>query len=226
MKNSKQQIAATWDKIASSYGAYRRKSWSAVSDFLSASKTPILDIGCGNASYAAHIKQKVIGLDLSFEMCKLASKNIIAIQADAASLPIKPKSFSRILSVATMHHLPTAQDRANYLAEIERVLKPGGSALITVWYRWQKKHLPCAIFTKNISLKWGSAKRYSPTGGSAELSKGKSTKQSFVISPILRYYHLFSKRELAKLASKVFNTFEIKTEQGTKYKNLYLFARK
>lgn len=199
MKHSKPQIASTWDKIASKYGAYRRKSWSDVSKFLAKSKTPILDIGCGNAAYATDTKQKIIGVDLSFEMCKLASKQITAIQADASQLPIKSKSFYRALSIATLHNIPTKKDRLNFLKEIKRILRPNGKALVTIWYRWQKKHLPKALVTKNIYLKWGDTRRF---------------------------YHLFSMRELARLAGKFFDNFRIKLEQGTKYKNLYLYIQK
>jgi len=233
MKPSKTQIASTWDEIASQHGAYRRKSWPAVADFLKESQ-PILDLGCGGASY---LRKQDVGVDISFGMCKLANKmravafpptlcaakqngnsaslsgKGCSVCADAVFLPIRSGKFAKILSVATLHHLPTRENRLAFLREVKRVLKPNGRALITCWYRWQARHLPRAIFTQNVHKKWGRASRYLPAGKSAK-------------SPILRYYHLFSKRELAKLARQVFDDFEIKIEKGTKYKNLYLYVYK
>jgi len=259
---TKRQTAETWDEIASQHGAYRRKSWPAVADFLKESQgapsasmqnnAPILDIGCGGASY---LRKQDVGVDISFEMCKLANKmravafpptlqrkskiflakktlcvfsgcaakqngnsaslsgKGCSVCADAVFLPIRSGKFAKILSVATLHHLPTRENRLAFLREVKRVLKPNGRALITCWYRWQARHLPRAIFTQNVHKKWGRASRYLPAGKSAK-------------SPILRYYHLFSKRELAKLARQVFDDFEIKIEKGTKYKNLYLYVYK
>jgi SAM-dependent methyltransferase len=126
-------------------------------------------------------------------MCKLARKNNETLCADAVFLPIQANKFAKILSVATLHHLPTKKDRLTFLHEIKRVLKPGGTALITCWYRWQASHLPRAIFTQNLHKKWGDA---------------------------IRYYHLCSKRELAKLASQVFDNFTIKRAKG----NLFLWV--
>jgi SAM-dependent methyltransferase len=192
---SKSKTIKTWNTIARQYGAYRRKSWPAVADFLKGSQ-PVLDIGCGGASY---LRKQDVGLDISFEMCKLASKNSETLCSDAIFLPIKPNSFSKIISVSTLHHLPTKKDRLAFLREIKRVLKPSGTALITCWYRWQAKHLPRAIFTQNVHKKWGKARRF---------------------------YHLFSKGELAKLARQVFDKFEIWVESDASYKNMYLLIHK
>lgn len=194
MKPSKTQIASTWDKIAREHKAYRRKVWPRFKEFISKSK--VLDIGCGNASY---LSKQDVGVDISFEMCKLAKKNCESICCDAVFLPIKSKTFSKIISTAMLHHLPTEQDREDFLKEIKRVLKPKGQALITTWYRWQKRHLPKAIFTKNVKIKWSDA---------------------------YRFYHLFSKRELARLASKIFKKFEVSIESDGKNKNLYLYINK
>jgi len=193
---TKSAIAQTWDKIAKQYKGYRRKNWSKFDGFLKDSKAQVLDIGCGNASY---LRKKDIGIDMSFETCKLAAKKCKTVCADAVYLPIKAKSFSRIISRATIHHMPTKQDRLWFLQEIKRVLAPRGKALVTGWYRWQKKHLPKAIFTKSAYIRWGDTSRF---------------------------YHLFSKQELTTLASKVFNKFEVRVEKGTTYKNLYLYVYK
>ena len=166
-----------WDKIAIQHGGYRRAIWPRVKKFLA--KESILDLGCGNASY---LRKKDVGIDSSFEMCRLAKEHCKSICADAVFLPIKANSFSKVLSVATIHHLRSKKARIKFLKESKRV---GKEILITAWYK--------RSFRKNIYKKWGSAKRF---------------------------YHLFSKRELSRLASLVFDKYEIYISD----KNLYLSA--
>lgn len=195
MIHTKKQIAETWNSIAKDYSGYRRKSWPAVNEFLK-TKQQVFDIGCGNANY---LRKQDLGLDISFEMCKLSKKRCKVICGDATSLPIKSKSFKKVLSVATIHQLPTKEFQTQMLEEINRILKPKGEALLTATYRWQKKYFPKNILFKNVYLSWGS---------------------------VSRFYYLFSKSELATLASRTFQNYEVKIEQATKYKNLYLHVYK
>tara|TARA_Y100000310_G_C20586866_1_gene765889 strand:+ start:269 stop:799 length:531 start_codon:yes stop_codon:yes gene_type:complete len=164
------EAAVEWDKIAAEHGGYRRAVWPPVKEFLA--KGAILDIGCGNGNY---LRKKDVGIDISFEMCKLAKKHCFSICADATYLPVK--SFPRVLSVATIHHLRNKKDRVRFLEEIKRVSK---TALITAWRG-----------SGNTYKKWGSA---------------------------TRFYHLFTKQELSKLASKVFDKYDVYISD----KNLFL----
>ena len=201
MRPSKIQIIRSWDKIAARHGGYGRANWPKVEDFLRKSRGALLDVGCGNASYLKSFNNAV-GVDASFETCKLAKRNIKVICGDATCLPIKSHSFSRVLSKATLHILPTGADRTRMLEEIKRVLKPRGVALITVFRGSKSIDKKLGLFKhfrKNVWINWGS---------------------------IPRYYHLFSKRELSKLASKVFDRFEVKLVREEKHKNLYLYVWK
>lgn len=193
---SKKEIADVWDKIAKKGQAYRRKTWPMLADFIAASESPILGVGAGNASY---LREQDVATDISFEMCKLASKKVKTLCADAVHLPIKSEKFSRLTSVAMMHHLPTREDRKGFLEEVKRVLKPSGEALITTWYRWQKRHMPQALLTKERYIKWNKEQRY---------------------------YYLFGKKGLRKLASEVFDDFDVSVESDGSNKNLYLHVKK
>jgi ubiquinone/menaquinone biosynthesis C-methylase UbiE len=84
------------------------------------------------------------------------------------------------------------------LREIKRVLKPNGEALITVFRGSEKISKKLGFlrhFRKNVWITWGT---------------------------IPRYYHLFSKRELERLASKVFEKYKVRLEKEDRYENLYL----
>ena len=99
----------------------------------------ILDLGCGPGFYVAELLKEVgdeghvVGLDASDAMLAAASRkveghdNVEFQQADATSLPLEDASVDRALSVQVMEYV---QDIAGALAELHRVLKPGGRVLI------------------------------------------------------------------------------------------------
>jgi ubiquinone/menaquinone biosynthesis C-methylase UbiE len=102
----------------------------------------VLDVGCGTGTLAMGIKKKVgregvvRGVDASPEMVALAREKTSAegLEVDyhvapAQSLPFEDSTFDAVLCTMVMHHLPREQ-RANAVAEMFRVLDPGGRLLI------------------------------------------------------------------------------------------------
>ncbi|AFL96098.1 hypothetical protein CL1_1903 [Thermococcus cleftensis] len=90
-----------------------------------------LDLGCGTGNYTLELKKRgfdVIGLDASEGMLRIArSKGLNCIMGDAYSLPFPDESFDLVLSV-TMFEFIHEPERV--LAEIHRVLRPGGEVII------------------------------------------------------------------------------------------------
>jgi len=97
----------------------------------------VLDVGCGTGTQAvltkqAHPDAEVIGLDgdakaLSRARAK-ASRAGVAVQLDealATAMPYPDAHFDRVVSSLVFHHLEDA-DKRRALAEIRRVLAPGG----------------------------------------------------------------------------------------------------
>lgn len=60
---------------------------------------------------------------------KAQGKEHVVLQGDATALPFRKQTFSAVIAVLMLHHLPSqeAQDRA--FVEVFRVLKPGGVLL-------------------------------------------------------------------------------------------------
>jgi arsenite methyltransferase len=99
----------------------------------------ILDIGCGPGFYCAELAEEVrpsgsiVGVDASASMLALAQRrcaelaNVELLEGEATALPVADGSFDAALSVQVQEYLP---DVAASLAELLRVLKPGGRALI------------------------------------------------------------------------------------------------
>ncbi|ASI99586.1 class I SAM-dependent methyltransferase [Thermococcus celer] len=133
-------MAEYFDRIAGRYdewyrtetGRYvdRTEKW-LVFSMLKSRGGRALDLGCGTGNYTLELRRRgfdVIGLDASEGMLAVArSKGLNCIKGDAYSLPFPDGSFDLVLSV-TMFEFIHEPERV--VAEINRVLKPGGEVLI------------------------------------------------------------------------------------------------
>ncbi len=126
----KQRIMRDYNQTASYYDKRYQKIQFlkfSVLDNLEA-KSPILDLGCGTGMLASYLKKKLIGIDLSFEMCKLAKQEKV-VCGDVDFLPFKDKIFSSVLSFTVLQNLPKAD---LVIKEIKRVAKPNGLLVLTI----------------------------------------------------------------------------------------------
>lgn len=102
----------------------------------------VLEVGCGSGGYALHLAEKIgcriVGLDINesgvhnanqlAQAAGLASQASFQ-QADASkNLPFDEETFDAAFSNDSLCHVP---ERLGVLAEIFRVLKPGGRVLFT-----------------------------------------------------------------------------------------------
>jgi ubiquinone/menaquinone biosynthesis C-methylase UbiE len=96
----------------------------------------LLDVGCGTGAAsrrAATVAAAVVGIDLSYEMLREASRladgqeGVGFLRADAEALPFADASFSAAICTNSFHHYP---DPARAVREIVRVLTPGGRLVL------------------------------------------------------------------------------------------------
>lgn len=109
--------------------------------FSSAKGLRVLEIGVGmGADYERWLKAGALasGIDLSrqsldrtAERCRRAGLKPDLRLADAEKLPFADASFDIVYSYGVMHHSP---DTAACIAELWRVLKPGGSGRIMLYH--------------------------------------------------------------------------------------------
>ncbi|MDG2333040.1 MAG: class I SAM-dependent methyltransferase [Myxococcota bacterium] len=91
----------------------------------------VLDLGCGTGYGTGEL---AAALPRTFAVDRISpdpgARHPAAhfIRADAAHLPLRTQSFDMIVSFQVIEHL---EDPAPYLKAIARLLKPGGTALIT-----------------------------------------------------------------------------------------------
>ena len=104
----------------------------------------LLDLGCGSGWLVRRLaalatQGRVVGIDVSDEMVRRAQRasagfaNVEFLQGTAEAIPAEPASFAKILSVESAYYW---HDPARGVAEMYRVLEPGGSAWILInFYR-------------------------------------------------------------------------------------------
>ncbi len=85
----------------------------------------VLDLGCGTGhSYEELAPRETVGVDI--EPAALAGQARETHVADMRSLPFAADSFASVVAIQSIEHVPDA-DRM--LAEVARVLQPGGRAI-------------------------------------------------------------------------------------------------
>jgi ubiquinone/menaquinone biosynthesis C-methylase UbiE len=205
----------TWNAIAHSFDSTRRKTWPECMDFINdqSKNSVVADIGSGNGRHllpCAKRCKKVYGLDISNELLRIVEKkisennlnNVELINSDAVNIPLKTNLVNAVLFIATLHNIPERYRRIKSLKEINRILKPGGKAIVSVWSRWQDKyrqHFIRQLLTKFDKNDFGDINIHWRQNG----------------LNILRYYHLYSKREFQNDLKQA--GFKIIKLEGVKY---------
>lgn len=84
----------------------------------------VLDLGCG-VGHSFHLlaPRETVGVDLDPEA--LAGQDRETVVADMRALPFADAAFASVLAVQSLEHVP---DPERVLAEVARVLEPGGVA--------------------------------------------------------------------------------------------------
>lgn len=122
-------MTQTWDPQAySRNGAFVHQLAGGVLELLAAQPSErILDLGCGDGQLTQRIAAAgaaVTGVDASADMARVArSAGITVDEANAEALPYADASFDAVFSNAALHWV---RNQDAMLAEVHRVLKPGG----------------------------------------------------------------------------------------------------
>lgn len=91
-----------------------------------------LDAGCGKGRYARIVKQHnpaatVAAMDLAVSMLGYADRNLARTAGSLLDLPYRDESFDAVYATESLEH---AVDIERAVAELCRVLKPGGRLVI------------------------------------------------------------------------------------------------
>jgi len=108
----------------------------------------VLDVGSGTGSLSFTVPEisnvsEVIGIDLTdsfveFARGRNADPRISFQTADARALPFENNSFDRVFSMLVLQFIP---DAARAVAEMRRVVRPGGTVTAAVWDNFGLPHI-------------------------------------------------------------------------------------
>jgi SAM-dependent methyltransferase len=136
------EIDRRFFKSVSLYAPWKGLPFDFVIDFDPLKTSDVLEIGCGNGSHgqllATH-SRSYTGIDLTDYAIRSTSTRLSlwglngrVLKMDAENLQFPDSSFDFVWSWGVIHHSANTQ---GILKEISRVLRPGGRAVIMVYYR-------------------------------------------------------------------------------------------
>lgn len=140
----------------------------------------VLDAGAGEGQYAGHFAgHRYVGVDLGVGDAKWDYRRLDAV-ADLRALPFPEGVFAGALNVVTLEHVTDPQ---LVVAELARVLAPGGRLLLIVPHEWEVHQHPHDYF------------RYTKFGCRLLLERAGLRIES--IEPVGGYFRLLSRRLLS-----------------------------
>jgi SAM-dependent methyltransferase len=108
----------------------------------------VLDVGCGSGWLSRRLaglvpEGRVVGMDISDEMIRIARRaslnhdNLLFVAGEVAEIPWEPNFFTHAISVESAYYWPNPAAGAK---EIQRILRPGGSAWVLINYYRDNPH--------------------------------------------------------------------------------------
>jgi SAM-dependent methyltransferase len=102
----------------------------------------VFEAGCGTGLLlreAARVARRAVGLDLSRGMLRTAAdRGLRVVQGSLTDVPLPPASFDLVYSMKVLPHVPPIREA---LAELARLLRPGGHLLLEFYNPWSLRYL-------------------------------------------------------------------------------------
>lgn len=118
-----------------------------------------LEVGCGLGQDLTKFARRgfqVTGIDLAKSVAQMAALHLQAydlsgnvMQGNAQDLAFPDDTFDVVYSMGVLQHTPDIQEAIN---EIHRVVKPGGMAVVVVYYRYSWFNLLSKVASVNVEF--------------------------------------------------------------------------
>jgi len=163
----------TFDSLAGFYDAgrtgYSNELYGVLASFGLSPRDHVLDVGCGTGLASGPLIEnavRVTGVDVSAPMLAKARERYPSatwVEGSAEALPFEPHAFDSAISAQVFHHV----DRAKAIAELKRVVKPGG--IVAIWWKVLMDQDPVAQLRARVAKEMGvDAPQSGLTGGFKE----------------------------------------------------------
>jgi len=165
-------------------------------------KKNLLDLGCGNKPYKewyAPLTDSSIGCD-----AVQSSENVVDTICLASSLPYENDSFETVFSTQVLEHVFEQQQMIN---EAYRVLKQGGSLILSVPFTWELHEEPYDFFR---ITKYGLKEMFEKSGFEIAYIKANGGKWATLFQMMI---------------NTVYSTFKFKTIKAKILKIIFLELR-
>lgn len=155
------EVRETYDRLAPQYDVrwrfYVDATLAAVVEVLELEGGErVLDLACGTGELERRLADRwpglsIVGVDLSMEMLRVAASKAADhlanwLRADIGRLPVTRQRFDWVICANAFHYFRAPRD---YLAEMRRVLRPGGRLVLVDWC---DDYLACKLCS--IWLRW------------------------------------------------------------------------
>ena len=175
----------TFDTLAAHYVAgrtgYSNELYGALASFGLAPSHHVLDVGCGTGLASRPLIEnavRVTGVDVSAPMLAKARDHYPSatwVEGSAEALPFEAHAFDAAISAQAFHHV----DRTKAIAEVVRVVKPGG--IVGIWWKVLMDQDPVAQLRARVAREMGAEPPHSGLkGGFKEFYAGA------LVDPTLR----------------------------------------
>ncbi len=130
------QVAGEWDELRSGFFTEAMRD-AAIARARLPEHAAVADVGTGTGFMLAGLLDKaveLVGFDESREMLTIARRNFSPFnqvkfqEAEGQQLPVEDDRFDAVFANMYLHHVP---DPPAAIAEMARILKPGGKLIIT-----------------------------------------------------------------------------------------------
>jgi SAM-dependent methyltransferase len=159
--------------------------------------TALLDVGCNVGAFLQHCREvypalRLAGVEINAEALEAARRSlpddVELHRTGAETLPFDDASFDCVTCIEVLEHIP-AELRARSLAEIRRVLRPGGRLVLRV------PHAGLFAFLDPNNLRFCFPGLYRALIGRGRRDSGYEGRESGIV-----WHHHFAREELRGLA--------------------------